>query len=716
MVDRSMKIIATIVSVILLTGIIVMGSADSTQECPPGQVELTFRYVPDENEKITSVSLRGSFNNWDEWPMELQSDTTWSISVCVEPGEHLYKFYINGQWPSNMETAHNGNPVDLEAEGYVGDGFGGQNAVRIIAPQMCFVHDPDDPAYLCESDGRLVIRLKTPPNQIVSVSLIADGENLMEKQLWWDYGEIWRVSLPSSGPIEYKFELKGFDGQIITFPEETFVFDGNYQFEEVSWVGDGVIYQIFPDRFYNGDPGNDKLALGTDEYVFNKFWTDEVLWEGKEPFLSSWKDPISSLHCCHQYFGGDLQGITEKMVYLEDLGVTAIYLNPIFDSGSAHGYDTHDYMKVSPKFGTEEDLKLMLDTAHDSGIRVIFDLVPNHTGLGFPQFQDVVENGEKSEYWDWYFINEYPFIPGDPSGYECWWGVGSLPKLNAANQEVKDYLFGVVDHWLEFGFDGCRVDVPNEVIDAHNFFAEMRDIVKEKHPDAYLVGEIWGLDGSWVQGDQFDSLMNYALGKEALLPYANGSASGEKTFNKLAKYFATYGENVAGMGFNLVSSHDTGRVLTDLGGGNFNDGISKIAIMRLKLLSTLLYSLPGAPVTFQGDERGILGEKELYDAHRYPIQWDFASKDLLAHYKNLAEMRGEIPALTSNAIFQYMANNDLISFFRGEEKDVLVVANNGLSSVEFDLPDGCWKVAGSGEMLENTTRIPPLRAVVLERV
>jgi Glycosidases len=373
-------------------------------------------------------------------------------------------------------------------------------------------------------------------------------------------------------------------------------------------------------------------------------------------------------------------------------------------------------MKVSPKFGTEEDLKLMLDEAHDSGIRVIFDLVPNHTGLGFQPFQNVVENGQKSEYWEWYFINEYPFTPGDPDGYECWWGVGSLPKLNTANPEVKNYLFGVVDHWLEFGFDGCRVDVPNEVVDAHNFFAEMRDIVKEGHPDAYLVGEIWGLDGSWVQGDQFDSLMNYALGKEALLPYANGSASGEETFKKLAKYFSTYGENVAGMGFSLVSSHDTGRILTDLGGGNFNDRISKIAIMRLKLLSTLLYSIPGAPVTFQGDERGILGEKEHYDAHRYPIQWNSANKDLLAHYKKLAETRQEISALTSNAIFLYTANDNLISFFRGEEKDVLVVANNGLSSAEFDLPDGLWKVVGSGEVLENTIKIPPLRAVVFERM
>ena len=139
-------------------------------------------------------------------------------------------------------------------------------------------------------------------------------------------------------------------------------------------------------------------------------------------------------------------------------------------------------------------------------------------------------------------------------------------------------------------------------------------------------------------------------------------------------------------------------------------------IMRLKLLSTLLYSMPGAPVTFQGDERGILGEKEFYDAHRYPIQWNSANKDLLAHYKKLAETRQEISALTSNAISLHAANDNLISFSRGEEKDVLVVANNGLSSAEFDLPDGLWKIVESEEILKNTIKLPPLRAVVFERL
>ncbi|GAI08050.1 unnamed protein product, partial [marine sediment metagenome] len=289
------------------------------------------------------------------------------------------------------------------------------------------------------------------------------------------------------------------------------------------------------------------------------------------------------------------------------------------------------------------------------------------TGLGFWAFQDVVKNGENSPYWDWYFIHKWPFFPGESSAYEAWWGVGSLPKLNTGNPQVKEYLFKVICHWLNFGADGWRVDVPNELVKAKEFFNEMRQLAKMEKEDVYLLAEIWQLDPSWVQGDQFDSLMNYALGRDILLNFAKGSIDGESTLANLSRYFATYGENVTAMGFNLVSSHDTGRILTDLGGGNFGDLPNPIAVERLKLLSTLLYTLPGAPVIFQGDERGILGEKEFYDSHRYPIQWDTADESLIYHYKKLAQLRSEIPALTSSVIRVYYGTDNLLSFFRGEQ-------------------------------------------------
>ncbi len=688
--------------------------------------EFTFNYVPLENEEVASVSLRGSFNSWGEWPMEEQPDGTWSITVDLEPGEYQYKFYINGKWPQDMSTAHAGGPVDPNAVGYINDGFGGQNAMCRIKEEVTegvvLVHNPDDPAYLCIADERLVIRLKTSPHKVAKVFLVTDeGKWPMERQLQWEYGEVFRLSLEFPDSLKYHFVGYTIEGTEFSLPEDpsqSFFFDGIDHFPQLKWVSQGIIYQIFPERFYNGNPENDSLALKSDEFHFNEQWVQNKLWAEEGPSLAKWDDPISTQHCCHQYFGGDLAGIIEKLDYLKDLGVTVLYLNPIFDSGSAHGYDTHDYLKVSPKFGIEEDLQQLLDEAHKRGMRIILDFVPNHTGLGFWAFQDVVKKGKDSPYWDWYFIHQWPFTPGDPTAYEAWWGVGSLPKLNTGNPEVKEYLFKVANHWLNFGADGWRVDVPNELVKAKEFFNEMRQLAKMEKEDTYLIAEIWQLDSSWVKGDQFDSLMNYALGRDILLNFAKGSIDGEGTLANLSRYFAAYGENVTVMGFNLVSSHDTGRILTDLGGGNFGDLPNPEAVEKLKLLSTLLYTLPGAPVIFQGDERGILGEKEFYDAHRYPIQWDTADESLISHYKKLAQLRREIPALTSSVIRVYYGTDNLLSFFRGEQGsgEVLIVANNGSETVKFELPCGNWRSVTEGETSQGTIYIPSLQVRIFERL
>ncbi len=688
--------------------------------------EFTFTYIPLEDEELISVSLRGSFNSWGEWPMEKQPDGTWSITVDLEPGEYQYKFYINGKWPQDMSTARAGGPVDPNAVGYINDGFGGQNAICRIKEEVTggvnLVHNPDDPAYLCIADERLVIRLKTSPHKVAKVFLVTDeGKWPMERQLQWEYGEVFRLSLELPDSLKYRFLGYTIDGTEFSLPEDpsqSFRFDGIDSFPQLKWVSQSIIYQIFPDRFYNGNPENDVLALKSDEFHYNQLWAQNKLWAKEGPSLANWNAPISSQHCCHQYFGGDLAGIIEKLDYLKELGVTALYLNPIFDSGSAHGYDTHDYMKVSPKFGTEEDLQELLNEAHKRGMRVILDFVPNHTGLGFWAFQDVVKNGENSPYWDWYFIHKWPFTPGDPAAYEAWWGVGSLPKLNTGNPEVKEYLLEVVSHWLNFGADGWRVDVPNELVKAKEFFNEMRQLAKMEKEDAYLIAEIWQLDPSWVQGDQYDSLMNYALGRDILFNFAKGSIDGESALANLSRYFAAYGENVTAMGFNLVSSHDTGRILTDLGGGNFGDSPNPKTVERLKLLSTLLYTLPGAPVIFQGDERGILGEKEFYDSHRYPIQWDTADESLISHYKKLAQLRSEIPALTSSVIRVYYGTDNLLSFFRGEQSSgqVLIVANNGTETVKFELPFGNWRSVTEGEVLQGTIYIPSLQVRIFERL
>jgi glycosidase len=602
---------------------------------------------------------------------------------------------------------------------YVDNSFTPPNVTHRIAEipsSLSLVHRPENPAYLCIADDRLVIRVMTLPGKVVSVRLATDrGEWEMDRQLVWPLGEIWRISLPIFPSLRYRFIATTLNGSTLLLPENTqemFFFDGTKKFPQVKWIENGIIYQIFPERFCNGNPKNDVLALKTDEALYNK------LWKGEKPFISKWNELITSLHCCHQYFGGDLAGIIENIDYLSRLGVTVLYLNPIFDSGSAHGYDTYDYMKISPKFGNESDLKRLLNEAHKRGICIILDFVPNHTGLGFWAFQDVIKKGQKSPYWNWYFIRKWPFQPGDASAYECWWGVPSLPKLNTGNPEVKKYLFDVARYWIKFGIDGWRIDAPNEVIDAHNFFREMRKVVKKENPNSYLVGEIWQLDPSWIQGDEFDSLMNYALGRDILLNYARGSANGDLTLSLLSHYFAVYGENIYSMGFNIVDSHDTSRVLTELGGGKFGDTPREEGIKRLKFLSTLLYTMPGAPVIFQGDERGILGEKEFYDAQRYPIQWDKINVELLSHYIKLAHLRKEIPALTSSVIRVYISKGNIISFFRGErgEGEVLIIANNGNQSSNIELPSGIWKIIGEEKTLEGVISVPPIEVLILQQV
>ena len=687
----------------------------SAKSCPPGRVPVEFTYRP-ANGSVSSVSVRGSFNKWGKLPMRYENGT-WEVAVCLRPGRYQYKYFINGQWVRDMSKDNGGKPVDPDADDYVPDGYGGKNAVRIIRGEAAFYFefDPRDPTYLSVADNRTVVRVEVKPGTLSSAVLVTDrGNYTMKPQVWWGSGAVWRAEVPAVEPMRYYLLLNSTDGKRLAVLNSSkspfFTFDGIDRFPQIQWVSNGITYQIFPERFNDGNESNDPLALQTDELWFNEM-------TGGRPILSNWSGPITPLNCCHQYYGGDITGITEKLDYLQSLGVTIIYLNPIFISGSAHGYDTYDYYRVNPHLGTERELREFLDEAHRRGIRVIFDFVPDHTGVGHWAFLDVAARGKGSPYWNWYLIKKWPFKLGDGNAYAGWWGIGSLPKLNTANPEVREYLIGAALHWIEFGFDGIRVDVPNDVLDSGTFFRELRERVKAEKPDAYLVGEIWTLSPEWVKGNRFDSLMNYALGRDILLNYARGYLSGNATLKMLGRYYASYGENVVAMGFNLVDSHDTSRVLTDLGGGSLGDKPSNESIKRLKLLSTLLYALPGTPVTFQGDERGLLGDKNHYDEQRYPIQWDEVNGDVLSHYRALAKLRKTVPALRSSAIRFYTAKDGALAFFRGHDDEVLVVANAWRKPAKLQLPPGEWRVIWpeSGGTVTGTIEVPPIGILILER-
>ena len=669
-------------------------------------VPVTFTYDPPAGLEVQSVSLRGSFNNWGETPMQKQPDGTWSVTVDLQPGDVQYKFFINGQWPKNMcEDPTYGTPgVDSESQNCTDDGNGGMNAVRTVksdndSPQndaLAFQHDPKDVRFVSVAAGKLSVRFSVASGAVKSAAVSADKTYPMLKQLVSEEGETWRAALPVATKT-YRIQLTDKDGKAQTFgPFEV----PAQPFTALDWVSKSVGYQIFLERFWNGDKTNDAKALGADEYNFNLVWKADA--SLKKPYLSKWADPPGEMHCCHQYFGGDLAGFIQKLPYLKALGTTFVYFNPLFDSGSAHGYDTHDYLKVSPKFGDKALLKKALEEAHKNGIKVVFDFVPNHTGLGFWAFQDVVKNGKNSKYWDWYFIKQYPFTPGDIKGYEGWAGVASLPKLNTGNPEVRQYLINAAVSWIKFGFDGLRVDVVNELIDPHNFFKDLRKAVRSANPNAYMVAEIWQRDPSWLQGDEFDSLMNYAIGRDVLLGYARGLSSASRVLSGLSTVYSTYSEAVAAQGFNLMGSHDTARVLTDLGGGGLGDKPSAEAIARLELASALLYALPGVPVYFQGEECGFTGEKGAYpvnELYRYPVQWDKCNSDTLKHYQSLGKLRRGLPGLTSPVFRVYQGENSVLAFFRGESgsDEVLAVFNSGKDVAKLALPQGSWRDAAEGK-------------------
>ncbi|MEM2009254.1 MAG: glycoside hydrolase family 13 protein [Thermosphaera sp.] len=687
-------------------------------KCQPPNAPVYFAYTPFPNETVYKVSLAGDFTGWTPVPMDRLDNGTWVLLKCLPVGIVTYKYLINDVWVKDMSIDHYGLPVDPDADGYVDDGYGGKNAIRrVVFPSetLFFIHVEYDPVYISIADDMVIVRLYSSNAKDARLYVIVGNSTYnMKIQLWTDYVVVWYRELPLDEYFTYYFEADMGDRVLKIYKapgEKTFNSNISLLFKQVPWVRSAVGYQIFPDRFYNGDPSNDVRGNETDE-----LWLNELV-KGVTPVFSAWNDPITSLHCCHQYFGGDLAGVYAKLDYLEGLGVKMIYLNPIFLSGSVHGYDPYDYTVVDPKYGNETILKLLLDEAHKRGMKVIFDFVPNHVGIGFWAFLDVYRNGPQSQYWNWFIIKKWPFKLGDPTAYECWWGFGSLPKLNHSNPEVKQYLFNVVLQWLEFGFDGFRIDAPLEVLEADSFYRELRSLVKERFPDAYIVAEIWTLDPEWLRGHHFDSFMNYALGRDILLEYAAGRKTGDQVFRDLFRYYSSIPVSVAGMGFNNIGSHDTSRILTDLGGGRLGDTPSRESIDRLRLLVTLQFMLPGMPVVFQGDERGLLGSSRYYDEQRYPIQWDKMIPDVYHHYSNLSRLKAIIPALQTSVLTLHSSNGSIVSFFRGYANEVLVVANNALNQTVYQLPSGTWVLIYPGEprIVEREVSIDGLASFLLLR-
>lgn len=408
-------------------------------------------------------------------------------------------------------------------------------------------------------------------------------------------------------------------------------------FETPEWVHDAVFYQIFPDRFANGDPSND--PVGT------RPW-------GEAPARDN-------------FFGGDFQGIIDKIPYLRDLGITAVWLNPIFQSVSNHKYDTADYLRVDEAFGDLAKFRELVASLHASGIRVILDGVFNHTGDEFWAFQDIVENGPASPYVNWYHVHDFPIRRHPKPNYEAWWGFADLPKLNMGNPEVRRYILDVAAFWMrEVGIDGWRLDVPNEV--DHSFWKVFRDHVKSVNPDAYIVGEIWRDGSPWLKGDEFDAVMNYVFRDAVLDFFARRKTSTSELAASLEKLKAGYPAQAGAALLNLLGSHDTERVLTAFEGD------------RRRMVPAIVFQMtfPGAPMVYYGDEVGMTGEKD--PGCRGTMVWDerLQDRELLGIYRRLIHLRRSSAALRRGDMRWLLVDDPTrtFAFVRRSGDDVAVVA------------------------------------------
>ena len=373
-----------------------------------------------------------------------------------------------------------------------------------------------------------------------------------------------------------------------------------------AWCERQIYYQIFPERFRNGDRSNDP------------------------PDAVPWESPPSRDNA----MGGDLKGIIHSVGYFAELGVTCLYLTPIFHGASNHKYDTIDYYKIDPQFGTEEDLAQLVDQCHKQGIRIVLDGVFNHCGYYFPPFQDLIQSGEQSKYKSWFFPLGFP-LKSDPPNYECVGYYKWMPKLNLANPETCDYFIDVGKYWIQkCGIDGWRLDVADEV--EGRFWERFSGALKKDFPEAVLIGESWGDAGRLVLGNRLDGAMNY-LFKDAVTDWlAKGKIDAPEFDHRVNRMLSLYPEGTCRCMYNLLDSHDTPRFLYDCGGD----------LRKLKLAAALMMTFPGCPAIFYGDEIGLTGANDP-DCRRAMI-WDGARQNhmLFDWYRRLILIRKKYDALT----------------------------------------------------------------------
>ncbi len=431
------------------------------------------------------------------------------------------------------------------------------------------------------------------------------------------------------------------------------------------WVNDAVVYNIFPDSFATS----------------RRYISDE-------PTTLTYRSQK-----IHGKLGGTLRGIIGNVDYLKELGINCIYINPIFVAGEYHKYDLLDYFHVDPCFGGDDAFRLMVETLHANGIRVIIDGVFNHCGWYFFAFDDVVKNQEESKYCSWFYHLEFPVVrpetPEEYPTYACFAYERMMPKLDTANPEVKEYFCNVGRYWVrEFGIDGWRLDVASEVDDS--FWRAFRQTVKAENPETLLIGEVWETASHWLQGDMFDSAMNYDFRKHGELFFAQSAIDAAEFASRVTHMLMRYKVQILPAQLNLLDSHDVSRFLSLCHG----DG------KRYRLAILFQMSFVGMPTVFYGDELGIMGNLEC--EYRKPMPWQGSDGELHGFFKKAIAMRHELKALRRGnfRMLQAGEGSQLLAFVRKLDGQTVTVCINAGEHPE-KLPEVCGSLYWAENLKEN---------------
>lgn len=467
------------------------------------------------------------------------------------------------------------------------------------------------------------------------------------------------------------------------------VYSRDYKTPE--WFKGGVMYQIFPDRFNK---------VGTMSDIIGRICRAD--WGGTPMFRPNERGKVLN----NDFFGGNFKGVQNKLDYLQELGVTTIYFNPVFQANSNHRYDTSDYMKIDPFLGDEKDFETLVKASADKGIQIILDGVFNHTGddsVYFNKYGNFDSVGayqsKESPYYSWYNFQKFP------EEYSSWWGIDILPDVNEKSESYQEFIFGnegVLKKWLRFGIGGYRLDVADELPDF--FLKKLRKSVKETNENAIVIGEVWE-DASnkiaysarreYLQGYELDSVMNYPL-KDAIIRYIQ-TGNALDLLHCIRVLIDHYPKDTLDCLMNILGTHDTARILTVLGGiycknkeemasdqAYLSASDKKKAINKLKMAAVIQYTLPGVPCVYYGDENGMEGHVDPFC--RRCFDWDNLNEDLIGFYRRLGKIRENYREIFADGDFyEILAQTDGLFYFKRvkNEKEIYVCTNN--SSKNFSL-------------------------------